>query len=127
MSAHALNAPQRGFTITSQAIVAVIVVLLAILVMRIVPATIEYFSVQRIVKILAKDATTKGDSVEAIRAAFDKRATVDDVSAVAGGDLDISKEGGEVVIAFAYSKKIPLFGPVSLCFDFQGSTTPSGK
>jgi len=40
-------------------------------------------------------------------------------------DLDISKEQGEVVIAFAYSRKIPLFGNVSLCLDFEGGTRPT--
>ena len=42
------------------------------------------------------------------------------------GELDISKEGGEVVISVAYAKKVPLFANVALCIDFVASTAPGG-
>ena len=34
----------------------------------------------------------------------------------------LAKEGGELVISFAYMRKIPLFGNMSLVFDFEGSS-----
>lgn len=126
MSDPSLRYRQRGVTLATQLTVAIVAVLVAMLVMRVAPALVEYFNVQKHVKAIARDATAHGDTVEAIRIAFNKQANVDDIQSVTGSDLDISKEGGEVVIAFSYSRKIPLFGPVSLCFDFQGATTPSG-
>jgi hypothetical protein len=50
---------------------------------------------------------------------------MDDVKSVTPQDLDITKEGGELVISFKYEKKVPLFANVSLVFDFEGSS--SGK
>ena len=37
-------------------------------------------------------------------------------------DLEITKDGIELVISFSYQKKIPLFSNVSLVFDFEGSS-----
>ena len=38
-------------------------------------------------------------------------------------DLVISREGGQVVISFAYRKEIPLFANVGLYIDFQASSS----
>jgi hypothetical protein len=45
---------------------------------------------------------------------------------VTGADLEISKDGGDTVISFAYTKKIPLFANVSLLIDFAASSSPGG-
>ena len=58
-----------------------------------------------------------------IRAMYGKYAEVDHTQTVSPADLDISKEGGEVVIAFAYEKRIPLFANVSLVIEFEGSSS----
>ncbi len=65
-------------------------------------------------------------SVVDIRKAFDRRADIDGITVVTGADLDISKDGGDIVISFAYTKKIPLFANVSLLIDFAASSAPGG-
>jgi hypothetical protein len=47
---------------------------------------------------------------------------VDNIQAITAQDLDISKDGGDLVITFSYPKKVPLAGNVSLMFDFAGSS-----
>ena len=64
-----------------------------------------------------------GKTVAEIRAMYGKYAEVDHTQTVSPADLDISKEGGEVVIAFAYEKRIPLFANVSLVIEFEGSSS----
>ena len=59
-----------------------------------------------------------------IRKAFDRNALINDISTISGQDLDITKEGGEVVVGFAYSKKVPLFSNLSLLIEFTGSSKP---
>ncbi len=44
------------------------------------------------------------------------------ITAITAQDLDISKEGNDVVIGFAYPKKIPLFSNVSLLIEFAGTS-----
>jgi hypothetical protein len=38
----------------------------------------------------------------------------------------ITRDGGSTEISFAYEKRIPLAGNVSLLLDFSGTTDPSG-
>jgi len=64
--------------------------------------------------------------VNEMRKAFDRRAAIDNITVVTPGELEISKDSGEVVISFAYTKKIPLFANVSLLIDFAASTAPGG-
>jgi hypothetical protein len=47
---------------------------------------------------------------------------MDNVKSITPQDLDITKEGGELVISFAYTRKVPLFHNVSLVFDFAGAS-----
>ena len=112
---------QRGVTLFGLLIVAIIVVFVALLGLKVAPAYIEYFSVKKDVASVVSSGEAKGTVAE-IRKSFDRHAQIDDVTVVTGADLDISKDGGDVVISFAYPKKVPLFGNVSLYFDFAGSS-----
>lgn len=106
-------------------LVSALVMLVALLVMKVTPAVIEYFTIVKDAKAVA--GTGEGQTVSGVRAAFMKRAQVDDIEAITPADLEISKDGNQIVISFAYTKKLPLFGPVSLAIDFQGSTAPGGR
>ena len=113
---------QRGLTLISMIVVCVLLILVALVVVKVAPEVIEYGAIVKDVKATAQDPATRNASVAEIRRDFDKRKSIDNITAVSGADLDISKEGNDVVIAFAYSKKIPLTGPVSLLIDFEGSS-----
>jgi hypothetical protein len=112
---------QRGMSMFGILLVCIGMVLVAIGGLKVVPAYIEYFAVKKAVSGIVQSGEAKG-TVADIRRAFDKRAQVDDIQVITGGDLEITKEGSDVVISFAYPKKIPLFGPVSLFFDFTGAS-----
>jgi hypothetical protein len=94
----------------------------ALLAMKALPPWIEYGNLMKAVKGTATDTSLKDASVAQVRAAFSRRADMDDVKSVTPQDLDITKEGGELVISFSYVQKVPLFGNVSLVFDFEGSS-----
>ncbi len=59
-----------------------------------------------------------------VRRAFDRRATIDDITVITPADLEITKDGSDFVIAFAYQKKVPLFANVSVLIDFAGTSKP---
>jgi hypothetical protein len=94
----------------------------SLLAMKAIPPWIEYGNLVKAVKGTATDSGLKDASVKQVRDAFGRRADMDDVKSVTPQDLDITKEGGELVISFVYAKKVPLFGNVSLVFDFEGSS-----
>ena len=116
---------QGGVSFLVIFLIGVVVALAAVGALKIGPAYAEFSTVKKtIIAIAASEGRT--GSVAEIRKAFDRRANVDDITAVTAGELEISKDGGEVVISFAYAKKIPLFANVSVCIDFAASTAPGG-
>ena len=100
------------------------IVFVAIIGMKMVPAYIEYFTIKKAVTSITQSGELRSATVADVRKAYDRRANVDDITAVRPADLEITKDGNEVVIAFAYEKKIPLFYNVSVVIDFAASTKP---
>lgn len=125
MSRSPRSSRQKGMTLISVVLLVALVSMVAIVVAKVTPTLIEYFSVLKDANAVAasKDIPTVPD----IRNALTKRLQMDEISGIAASDLDISKESGEVVISFAYTRKIPLYGPVSLSIDYSGSTSRGGK
>lgn len=113
---------QRGLTMVSMIVVCVLIIFVALLGIKVAPDVIEYNAVLKSVKATATDPAVRGVGVAEVRSNFDKRKSIDNVTAVSGADLDITKEGNDIVIAFSYTKRIPLYGPVSLSIDFEGSS-----
>ncbi|MBI5792979.1 MAG: DUF4845 domain-containing protein [Rhodocyclales bacterium] len=113
---------QRGLSLNGMMIGGAVLALLALLGMKAVPPWIEYANVLKAVKATAGDASLKEASVAQVRTSYGKRAEIDNVASVRPDDLDITKEGGELVISFAYTAKVPLFKNTSLVFDFEGSS-----
>lgn len=111
---------QRGVTLSGLLIWGIIIAAVAMLGMRVAPDLIEYYKIRK--DVTATAASAGGKTVAEIRASFSKYADVDQIQSITATDLDISKEGNNVVIAFAYEKRIPLFPNVSLVIDFQGSS-----
>ena len=63
-----------------------------------------------------------GSSVAEVRAIFDRASAVDDFTAIKGKDLDVSKNGDKIVVKFAYTKEIHMFGPAYLLLKYAGET-----
>jgi hypothetical protein len=116
---------ERGIGFLLIFLIGVVLALAAVGAMKVWPAYSEFLTAKgAIVAIAANEGRT--GSVADIRRAFDRRANVDNITEVTPGELEISKDGGEVVISFAYTKKVPLFSNVSLSIDFAASTAPDG-
>lgn len=113
---------ERGVSLTGLIAVLVVLGVLAVLAMKLVPAYLEYSAVKDAI-VRAKET---GGSPREMQAAFDRTASVNDVTALRGRDLVITREGGEPEISFAYEKRVPLAGNVSIVIDFAGTTDPSG-
>jgi len=116
---------QQGITLTGVIVGGLLLVLLVIGGMRILPDVIDYFTILKDAKATANDPNLRTASLPEVRRAFDKRIEIDNVTSISGSDLDISKDGNGIVLAFAYTKKIPLAAHVSLVIDFEGNTSGS--
>ena len=116
---------QRGVSFLVIFLIGVVIALAAVGAMKVWPAYGDFLDAKKAIAGIAASEGRTGN-VSEIRKAFDRRASIDNISAVTGADLEIGKDGGEVVISFAYSKKVPLFANVSLLIDFAASTSPGG-
>lgn len=112
---------QRGMALSGLLFWGVIVALVAMLAIKVAPSAIEYYKILKDAKATA--STVPSDATVAqVRAAFAKYAEVDHLSDVSPADLEVSKDGGRIVISFAYEKRIPLVANVALVINYQGSS-----
>ena len=96
----------------------VIFIVLAMLGMKLVPSYLEFFAIKKVLNAVASEKRG-GASVAELRKSFDLRSTVDDISTIKGADLEITKEGNDLVIAARYRKEIPLVANVGLYIEFS--------
>jgi hypothetical protein len=111
---------QRGLTLGGLIVWLFILVVAALLGMKLVPAYMEYGTARNAIEAIAREGNA-GTPAE-VRRAFDSRAAIDDINTVKGSDLEITKQGGEMVIGFAYRKEVPLFANVGVYLDFAASS-----
>jgi Tfp pilus assembly protein PilE len=111
---------QHGVTLIGLVVGCIVVIFVAIGALKLAPAYIEYHNVKKAIVGVAQ--TTSRGTVLEVRQAFDRRAVIDDVDVIAGKDLEVTKEGNELVISFSYSKRIPLFSNISVVIDFAASS-----
>lgn len=116
---------QRGVSLSGLMTWGVVLALVAILGMKVGPTVLEYYKILKdskaTVNSLQPNATV-GD----VRKAFAKYAEIDQIE-LKPEELEITKDGGQIVINFAYDRKIPLFWNVSLLIEYRGSTAGSSK
>jgi len=116
---------QRGVAISGLLFWGILIGLVAILAVKASPALIEYYKIKK--SVVATAGNSSGRTVAEIRRIFDNYAIIDHIESVTPADLEISKEGGAVVIEFSYEKRVPLFANVSLLFEFSGSSSGREK
>jgi len=111
---------QRGVTLTGFLVTAVILVFAALLGFKIGPAYMEYYTIQKQIRIVANEVGAADR--RAVENAFDRRANVENITAITGKDLEITKDGDGVIITAEYSVKVPLVGNLSACMDFRAGS-----
>ena len=113
-----LRSRQRGLTLFSLLFWAFLIGFCGYVLVRTLPTINEYLTVQRSIEQIAK---AQPATVAEARQAFDRQKELEySISAISGKDLLVSKENDKVVIAFAYDKMIPLYGPVYILIKYEG-------
>jgi Tfp pilus assembly major pilin PilA len=113
---------QRGITILGFLFVAAVVVACAMIGFRLTPAYIEYYSIEKALIQALADTKDYRSPVE-VRKAFQQRADAGYIESVRGADIEITKQGNEVVASASWTRKLHLVGNVSLFVDFEASAS----
>lgn len=109
---------QSGLSIMGLLMVLVLIIVVALFAMKIIPSFLEFRSAKSAIQAIARQAQSPAD----VRRAWDARAAIDDINSIKGTDLEISREGSQTVIAFAYRKEVPLFAGVGLYIDYAANS-----
>lgn len=112
-----LKARQRGISFFGLIILMIVLALVALIGAQVLPTAIEY---QAILKAVNK--AKEGGTVQHVRQIFDKAAEIDNITSIRSQDLTITKNGDQVVVAFAYDREIHLAGPAYLLLKYRGQS-----
>ncbi|MDD2933107.1 MAG: DUF4845 domain-containing protein [Methylotenera sp.] len=113
---------QGGATLLGMLIVGAMIAFVALIVMKMVPAYTEYFSVKQALKAMKQESLSTMSKKE-ISNSFDKRASTGYIEVVKGSDLIIEKTvGGDTVVSVEYQVVKPVIANVSVLIDFSASS-----
>ncbi len=107
---------QRGISFIGLVFLASILAMAGVVAAQIFPTAIEYMAVQK----AAQKAANEGQTPSEIRSIFDKASQIDDIKSIVSKDLDISKQGDKIVVAYSYQREIHLLGPAFLTLKYEG-------
>jgi hypothetical protein len=115
---------QQGLSLLGLILISAVVIGVAVVGMKVVPSVIEYYTIVKHIKTIANSGAA---TVSEVRNAYDRQATVDETPSITGADLEVTKEGNQLVISFEYPKKIHIAGNVSILIDYAGSSSGSKR
>ena len=110
---------QRGISFFTVIFIMAVCAAVGLVAVQAFPSVLEY---QAALKAINK-AKNEG-TVAAVRAAFDRSADIDTITSISSKDLEITKDGDQVTVAFAYQKEFHMFGPAWLTLKYEGRSHP---
>ena len=108
---------QRGLTIIGFLLVAAVVIIFVVVGARMVPAYIEYYSVQKSLEKALREA--REPNLIEVRRGFDRYLSTDYIQSVRPSDLELTKDGNVVTASVAWTRILPLVANVSLYLEFD--------
>jgi hypothetical protein len=116
---------QRGASLVSMLVLAVIVGFLMLMGARVFPSVNEYLTIRKAVNQIMKSGPT---SPADVRSAFEKTSEVEySIKTITAKDLTIVPVGESGLrTSFAYNVEIPIVEPVFLLVKYEGSASSGG-
>lgn len=110
-----IRSRQRGISFIGLVVVGSLLAMAGVVAAQIFPTVLELQAIQK-----AVNKAAEGNSVVEVRTIFDKQASIDDIKSITGKDIEVTKEGDKVVVAFSYQREIHLAGPGYLTLKYAG-------
>ena len=117
---------QRGASLISLVVLAVIVGFFMLMAARVFPSVNEYLTIRKAISQIMKNNPA---SAADIRGAFEKTIEVEySIHTITGKDLDIKPIGdtGGFTTSYAYNVEIPVIEPVFLLVKYSGAASSGG-
>ncbi|HXX82396.1 MAG TPA: DUF4845 domain-containing protein [Casimicrobiaceae bacterium] len=111
---------QGGLSIIGFMFVAAVVVVMVMIGFRMVPAYVEWLTVQKILATTLEESK-EGFSLYQFRRDFDRKAGADYIDSVRASDVTVTKEGNDLVATASWTRTLHLIGNVSLLLEFEAT------
>lgn len=98
------------------------IILAGIVLVKVVPPYIQYYSAKQIIATMAQDPATAGRSLQEIEADFMRRVRLSSLTDITPDDLTVEKHADHVAFDLDYSVKVHLLAQISLLLDFHYAT-----
>lgn len=102
---------------------AFVLIFVALLGLKIVPAYIHSGQISQIFREIAADPAMRDVPIAAVEMSYRKRANINDITDLKVEDIEITREGGILKLSASYEVRIPLVGNVSLILAFNPSSS----
>lgn len=113
---------QGGATLLGMLIVGAMIVFVALIIMKMVPAYTEFFSLKKVLVAMDQEPLNEMSKKDIITA-FNKKASTAYIDSVSGADLLVEKNvAGDTVVSVEYQVIKPIMGNVSVLIDFSASS-----
>lgn len=109
---------QNGFTLTGLVVVSALLIVIALIGMKVVPAYMEFLSVKKVLTAMKQEPLDTMSKSEIMKS-FDKRANIAYISVVKGSDLTIEKTSTGTAVNVEYQVIKPIAGNLSVLIDFS--------
>jgi hypothetical protein len=118
----AMPVQQRGMSFSGFIFSAFLLVICAIFGFRLIPAYIQDATINSTFNEISRDPNMQNATTHDILESFDRRSSVDDITAIKSSDIIITSDGGRPVLSASYSVRVPVAGNVSLILEFNPSS-----
>ena len=118
----AMPVQQRGMSFGGFIFGAFLLVICAIFGFRLIPAYIQDATITSTFNEISSDPNMQNATPHDIMQSFDRRSSVNDITAIRSSDIVISSDGGRPVLSASYSVRIPVAGNISLILEFNPSS-----
>jgi len=110
---------QTGITMSGFLLWSIVLIFAALLSFKIGPPYYEYFKIKKQLQAVAVDPEARSGQRRDVENAFAKRSSIEDIQAITGKDIIISKEGDGIVLSAEFSTCVPIVANLRACMDFS--------
>jgi hypothetical protein len=110
---------QRGISVIGGLLVMIVVCFVALMVIRIVPIYISYFTVKSTLDGLLRDPASRQMSVPELYSTLQKRFAIGYVSVVDAKQVKIRQQGRERILSLTYEDRRPLIANLDIVANFD--------
>ncbi len=115
---HTRGNRQQGVSLIGLIVGLFILVFAALLLMKLTPPYLEFFSVKKALAGIGQETRGRGASINDVKRSFENRSAVDNINSVKSSDLEVSKQGNDLLVTATWRKEVPLFANIGVYIDF---------